>query len=189
MVALEAPSLLEGVLSLPRPCEWDRPRASAEQALAGQVLPTTRLEAWKYTDLAPLRDLDFAPGALSEVDIAPAILPEARGSRLVFVNGRYAPHASNVSNLPAGVRLLTLSAATEMARDLGTVATPAASDFFANLNLARFQDGALVVVPKGIQVEAPLHVVFMNHQEGSRPTYALPRLFVVLERGASATLV
>ena len=185
MVALEAP-LLEGILSLPRPGGWDALRAKAEAALA-PGLPTTKLEAWKYTDLAPLRDLEFAPGALAEVDVAASILPEARGSRLVFVNGHYAPHASSVANLPPGVRFLNLACASAMAKDLGSLAGD--EEFFANLNQARFTDGALVVVPKGVQVEAPLHVVFVSHQEGSVPTFALPRLFIVIERGASATVV
>ena len=187
MVALDAATLLEGILARTRPRGWQAQRSRAEAALDGQRLPTTRQEAWKYTDLAPLRDLDFAPGEACAVDVAASILPEARGSRLVFVNGHYAPHASNVSSLPAGVRFMNLASASEMARELGALADP--DDLFANLNQARFTDGALVVVPKGVQVEAPLHVVFVNHQEGSRPTFALPRLLVVIERGASATLV
>jgi Fe-S cluster assembly protein SufD len=187
MVALDAATLLEGILARPVPRGWEGQRARAGAALAGQSLPTTRLEAWKYTDLTPLRDLEFVPGEALGVDVASSILPEARGSRLVFVNGHFDPHASNVSNLPAGVRFMNLARASEMARELGTLAD--AGDLFANLNQARFTDGALLVVPKGVQVEAPLHALFVNHQEGARPTFALPRLFVVIERGASATLV
>jgi len=189
MVAVEPAPLLESILARPRPDGWAASRSAAETALGGLSLPTTRQEAWKYTDLAPLRDLEFAPGELMEVDITGAILPEARGSRLVFVNGHYAPHASNVSSLPAGVRFLNLACASEMARELGHLAAPGTGDCFCDLNLARFTDGALLIVPKGVQVETPLHVVFISQQSGSRPTIALPRLFVVIERGASATLV
>jgi Fe-S cluster assembly protein SufD len=189
MVALDAVPLLEGILSRTRPSCWESLRARAEAALAGADLPTTKQEDWKYVDLAPLRDLEFAPGEAFEADIAHVILPEARGSRLVFVNGHFAPHASNVTNLPAGVRFLNLTCASEMARDLGALAAPGDAGFFADLNLARFTDGALVVIPKGVQVEAPLHVVFVNRQEGAVPTFALPRLLVAVERGASATLV
>ena len=46
-----------------------------------------------------------------------------------------------------------------------------------------------MIVPKGIQVEPPLHVLFVSTQDGEQATCSLPRLFVVLERGASATLV
>lgn len=187
MVAVEAAPFAERLLALPRPCEWTELRERAEAALAGAALPTTRDEEWKYTDLAPLRELDLHPAPAAEADIAPHILPEARGSRLVFVNGRYAPHASNVASLPAGVRFMNLGCSSEMAKGLGTLAGPGL-DVFGDLNLARFQDGALLVVPKGVQVETPLHVVFLQ-KAGAEAAVSLPRLHVVLERGASATLV
>ncbi len=187
MVAVEAAPFAERLLALPRPCEWTELRAQAETALAGAALPGTHEEAWKYTDLAPLRGLDFGPAPAAEADIAPHILPEARGTRLVFVNGRYAPHASNVASLPPGVRLMNLGCSSEMAKGLGSLAG-AGQDPFSDLNLARFQDGALLVVPKGVRVEVPLHVVFLQ-QGGEAPAAVLPRLHVVLERGASAVLV
>lgn len=185
---LERP-LLPAILAQPRPAGWEPRRRQAEAALERQDWPGTGQETWKYTDLAALKALDFTPGTLAPVDIAARILPEARGSRLVFVNGRYDSHRSNTSNLPAGVRLLNLASASELAHDLGTLATPGGTDPFAELNTARFQDGALVIIPKGIHLEAPLHVLFISDQDGDQATCSLPRLFVVLERNASATLV
>jgi len=187
MAAVMEHPLLPGILARPRPAGWTALRGRAEQALERQPWPSTRLEAWKYTDLAALEGLDFSLGEAREVDIGPLILPEARGSRLVFVNGRFDSHRSNTSNLPAGVRLLNLASATEMAHDLGSLAC-ARADLFGELNTARFQDGALVIIPKGVRVEAPLHVLFVSEAGGQTPA-SLPRLFVVLERDASATLV
>jgi len=189
MAAVMERPLLPAILAQPRPAGWGPRRRQAETALEGQDWPGTGQETWKYTDLAALKALDFTPGALAAVDIAAGILPEARGSRLVFVNGRYDSHHSNTSNLPAGVRLLNLASASELAHELGTLATPGGTDPFAELNTARFQDGALVIIPKGIHLEAPLHVLFISDQDGGQPTCSLPRLFVVLERNASATLI
>ena len=188
MAAVMERPLLPAILAQPRPAGWEARRAAAEAALEGQDWPATRQEAWKYTDLAALKSLDFVPGTLAAVDIGPRILPEARGSRLVFVNGRFDSHHSNTANLPAGVRFMNLAAATELAHELGSLATPGGPDPFAELNTARFQDGALVIIPKGVQLEAPLHVLFVS-APGAGPTCSLPRLFVVLERDASATLV
>ena len=187
MAAVLDCQLLEAALAVPAPGLWPALRHGAGQALTGQGLPTTRQETWKYTDLAPLRAVAFVPGARREVDIAPMILPEARGSRLVFVNGHYDSHRSNVTNLPAGVRFLNLACAPDLAHELGTLGLP--GDCFADLNSARFQDGALVIVPKGVQVEVPLHVLFVSDQEGPEATTGLPRLFVVMEKGAQLTLV
>jgi len=187
MVAVLDNQLLEAALAAPVPAPWPALRVKAQAALAGRSLPTTRQETWKYTDLAALRALSFVPGARRDVDIAPMILPEARGSRLVFVNGHYDSHRSNVTNLPAGVRFMNLASAPDLAHELGALTRP--GDVFADLNSARFQDGALVIVPKGVQVEVPLHVVFVSDQEGPEATSSLPRLFVVLEKGAQLTLV
>ncbi len=187
-------SLLPAVAAQARPSGWEPLRVRAEAALAGQDWPTTRQEAWKYTDLSVLKAMAFAPAFPAGVDIGPLILPEARGSRLVFVNGHCVAPRSNTSNLPPGLRLLNLASASELAHELGDLAGPgpqaqADADPFAALNTARFRDGALVIVPKGMQVEPPLHLLFVSSQEGGQATCSLPRVFVVLERGASATLV
>jgi len=189
MAAVMERPLLPAILARPRPAGWNALRGLAEAALDRQDWPTRKQEAWKYTDLTGLEALEFTAGKPAEVDIGPQILPEARGSRLVFVNGHFDPHRSNTSNLPQGVRLLNLASASEMATDLGSLAQPGGSDLFANLNTARFQDGALVIIPKGVRVEAPLHVLFISDPGGEGATASLPRLFVVLERNASATLV
>ncbi|HQL47457.1 MAG TPA: hypothetical protein PLC09_02190, partial [Holophaga sp.] len=103
-MAVAAPaSLLGDLLALPRPGHWPDLRARAEAALEGRDLPTTREEAWKYTDLKPLREFAFRPSA-APAPGAPAMLPEAPGTRIAFLNGAFAPHLSNLSALPPGVR-------------------------------------------------------------------------------------
>lgn len=177
------------LLAAPRPADWAAVRAAAEVALQGRDLPTTRDEDWKYTDLKVFRALQSEPGAAVPVDIAAHILPEARGTRLVFVNGHFDPHASNTSALPPGVRLLPLAQATEAAKVVGSLSEPAQRDVFANLNTARFQDGALLLIPKEVRVEGVLHVLFVATQTGDAPSCSLPRVAVVLERNAEATLL
>ncbi|HJU83846.1 MAG TPA: Fe-S cluster assembly protein SufD [Holophagaceae bacterium] len=181
--------LKEGLLGLARPQGWGALRAAAEAALVEQTLPSTRMEDWKYLDLSPLAGLSFAPGQPAEVDIRERILPEARGTRLVFVNGRHDPHHSCASALPAGVRMLHLASASEGAPQLGTLLEPGAADFFTALNTARFTDGAYLFVPRGVKVEAPLHLLFLSHQEGAQATFTQPRILVVLERGAELELI
>jgi Fe-S cluster assembly protein SufD len=189
MAAPTACSTLPELLSAPRPAEWEPLRKAAETALETQELPTTRQEDWKYTDLKALRETSFAPGQPREVDLKERILPEARGTRLVFVNGHFDAHHSNVSALPPGVRMLRLASASEAACALGTLANGEDRGYFANLNTARFTDGAFLFVPKNIRVEPVLHVLFVSDQAGDQATCSLPRLLVVLERGASLNLV
>src|SRR6185312_2044059 len=98
------------------------------------------------------------------------------------------PHHSCVSGLPAGVRLMSLAQASEAASALGTVLDAATMDPFAALNTARFADGAFVFVPRGVKVEAPLHLLFITKATDG-PVLALPRLLIVLERGAELELI
>ena len=184
----ESCPLLE-LLAAPRPADWEALRQTAETRLQDQTFPTTKDEDWKYIDLKELRDTTFTPGKVAEVEIAEHILPEARGTRLVFANGHFAPHLSNTSALPPGVRMLHLASASEAAMGLGALATPASSDVFANLNHARFTDGAYLFVPKHVRVEAPLHVLFVASQEGPAATCSLPRLNILLERDAEAQII
>jgi len=182
-----ASSLVGDLLALPRPEGWEGLRLAAEARAEKLSLPTTKQEDWKYLDLSPLSDLAFKPAPAAEADIRDRILPEARGGRLVFVNGRPDPHHSCVSGLPAGVRLMPLSQASEAASALGTVLDPAAMDAFAALNTARFQEGAFLFVPRGVKVESPLHLLFLVKAE--EPVFTLPRILIVLERGAELELI
>ncbi|HXC16059.1 MAG TPA: Fe-S cluster assembly protein SufD [Holophagaceae bacterium] len=179
---------LGDLLALPRPGGWTALRQVAEARVERLGLPTTKQEDWKYLDLSALTEQAFRPAPTVEVDIRERILPEARGGRLVFVNGHPDPHHSCVSGLPAGVRLMPLSHASEAASALGTVLDATAMDAFAALNTARFTDGAFVFVPRGVKVESPLHLLFIT-QEADGPVVALPRLLIVLERGAELELI
>lgn len=188
MSVATAPGLIADLLALPRPEGWAALREAAEARAERLGLPTAKQEDWKYLDLSALADRAFRPAPPVEVDIRERILPEARGGRLVFVNGHPDPHHSCVSGLPAGVRLMSLAQASEAASALGTVLDPGTMDAFAALNTARFTDGAFVFVPRGVKVEAPLHLLFIT-QETDGPVLALPRLLIVLERGAELELI
>ncbi|HJV91008.1 MAG TPA: Fe-S cluster assembly protein SufD [Holophagaceae bacterium] len=186
MDAVASCTLLDQALTGPRPEGWAPLRAEAETRLQGRDLPTSRQEDWKYLDLSELRAFEPKAGGLATVDIKDAILPEARGNRLVFVNGRYEAHHSCISGLPAGVRFMPLRKAEDAAAKLGQIARAFEGDAFLDLNTARFEDGALLFVPRNVKVEAPLHLLSITQGDG---LLAQPRLLLILERGAEARLV
>ncbi len=178
-------NLLEELLSGPRPAEWASLREAAERRLEGLDLPTSADEDWKYTDLKGLKALSFVPAPVATIDISGHLLPEMVGTRQVFVNGHYAPHASCASALPAGVRFLPMTTASEACHALGNLGLE--KTFLEDLNTARFQDGAVLLVPKNLKVALPLHLLFATKAES--PCVVFPRLLVVLERGAELELV
>jgi len=184
MTAAVESGLLPDLLSAPRPSGFEALRKAAEEALADRSLPTTHDEAWKYTDLKALKAIRFSPAPVADVDIREHILPETKGSRMVFVNGHFDARHTCLSALPAGVRMLNLAVACEAAKHLDSLAID--GDVFAQLNTARFADGACIFVPKGLRVEPTLHLLFT----GSGHEVAFyPRVHVVLEKGAELHLV
>ena len=185
--AVVGSNLLADLLSGPRPAEWEQLRMDAEARLEGRGLPTTADEDWKYTDLKALAAIAFGPAPKATVDISTYLLPEMVGTRQVFVNGRHAPHASCASAVPAGVRFFPMSAASEACHTLGTVGAGVARSLFEDLNTARFEDGAVILVPKNLKVALPLHLLFITKAEA--PAAVFPRLLVVLDRGAELELV
>ncbi len=190
---------LEALLAARQPLAQAAPaglvalRQAAEARLEHLSLPTVRDEDWRFANLKPLRAIAFtpapAPAAPSPEAIAPFLLPEADASYLVFLNGHFAPELSQVSGLPAGVTVTSLAGAQgqgeQVARQLGRLA---GTDAFTTLNAALATDGALVVIPRGTVVSAPIHLLFIG-VPAEQPLAASPRVLVVAEAGATLTLV
>ncbi|MBR8833097.1 MAG: Fe-S cluster assembly protein SufD [Stigonema ocellatum SAG 48.90 = DSM 106950] len=169
-------------------------RDRAALVVRQSTLPTTRDEEWRLTDLSSLRQVQFNVETVnlrSVEDITPLILPEAAHSRLVFVNGVYAPELSAVAGLPDGVLVSNLAGLpVEMlsrVRDYLACAT-GAQEVFTALNTTGMTDVAVVWVGKNVVVETPIHVLFIS-AAGETPTLCLPRCLVVAETGSQVSLV
>ena len=171
-------------------------RQAAMDRFAAAGFPTTRQEDWKYTNVAPIARQPFhlaaAPDVVSPEAIAPFTFGEAGWSQLVFVDGHFAPALSSLAGLPDGVRVASLAEAlgageAPLEAHLGRHADDAASGFTA-LNTAFLHDGALVYVPSGRIVEAPIHLLFVSTARD--PLAAThPRVLVLLGRASAATVV
>ena len=167
-------------------------RAEAVERVGALTLPTTRDEEWRFTDIFPLTKLSFQPLRtairLQAADIEQFYLEEA-ATRLVFVDGVYAPRLSSVAtsggvvvaNLSAGV--VTHAAAIEP--HLGRH-TEFRNNVFAALNTAFLHDGALIEVARDVSVAAPVHLLFIATQKEVAST---PRCLVIAESGSSVTLI
>lgn len=145
-------------------CGNDARRVELDAALQAG-LPGPRAEAWKYTSLRQLERRSFQPAPLVPTLIDAALLDEIPSPRLVFVNGRPSDALSDLSTLPDGVRLDTLSAslaAGDEAQQLLGRRFEGSDEIFARLNAALADEGVLVRVQEGAQIEAPLHLVFIG---------------------------
>ena len=129
--------------------------------------------------------------ALAAVDTARFAFAGLGGSRLVFVNGHFAPELSAITKHP-GVKFGSLAAAMGDDADfvkqhLGRYANTTDHAFRA-LNAAFFADGAFIVVPKNVTVEEPVHLLFIAGV-GEDGAAAHPRNLIVAEAGSRLQVV
>ena len=159
--------------------------------------PTVHEEDWKYTNTSPIARATFTPSFGS----APSLNGELRkftfeesgASQLVFVNGVFQSESSSTANLLTGVVVTNMADA---------IAQPQyeillRSDFengrqgngFTSLNAALFVSGAFVLIPRGVEIKTPIHLLFVSHATNGDATAAFPRVHVIAEENSSATIV
>jgi Fe-S cluster assembly protein SufD len=110
----------------------------------------------------------------------------------VFVGGAFRADLSSVGTLPEGAVVTSLgealaSQAGLLERYLGKVGVTDANPFQA-LNTAFLADGLVVHVPKGVAIAEPIEVVFVG-SGSENPTMHHPRILIIVEANAEATLV
>ncbi|MCF7749676.1 Fe-S cluster assembly protein SufD [Bacillus subtilis subsp. subtilis] len=171
-------------------CGSDARRAELDAALQAG-LPGPRAEAWKYTSLRQLERRSFSPAPLAATDVDTALLADIPSPRLVFVNGRPSDALSDIAALPAGVQLQTLSSALAAGDDalrfLGR-RFERSDEVFARLNAALADEGVVVRVDDGAQVELPLQLVFISVAGGADLSWH-HRHLIELRAGAALGVV
>jgi Fe-S cluster assembly protein SufD len=168
-----------------------RRRRDAIEQFAARGFPTRSDEDWKYTDVRPLALQRFGSAPRVAVDAA-ALAPYLFDAhRLVFVDGRYAPALSSRSGVPRGVRLGSLAEHLRSAPDalearLGRY-VGAARHGFAALNLAFAEDGAVIEIARGVDLERPIQLLFVAN--GAKDTARHLRHLIAFGDGARAAVI
>lgn len=189
------------VLTLPAPDTeplWlSQARANAIADFRSAGIPTLRDEDWRFTNVAPLAEFDLKPAGRDAwhgvTKAALETLPFASipGTKLVFINGVFAPELSALPATPvSGVKVVNLAKA--LATEPALVRkhlfghADAGKNAFSVLNRGYFQDGAFVHVAAR-SVADPIQVIFAS-TAGDRET-SHPRNLIVAERGSRATVI
>ncbi|HEY1786819.1 MAG TPA: Fe-S cluster assembly protein SufD [Verrucomicrobiae bacterium] len=160
--------------------------------------PTLHDEDWRFTNIAPIAALPFQPARAAAVNGAESsVLSRAAfaglpGSRLVFVNGFFAPKLSRLQDNPNGVMVDSLSAALTrdaaiVEKHLGKYARTS-DNAFAALNQAFFTDGTFIYVPDGVEMVEPVQVIYISSAKQSGETIQ-PRNLIIMGANSKATIV
>ncbi len=162
--------------------------------------PTTKLEDWRFTNVASLAKQDFiapltprVPGQVHDAgELAAQALLDDSFHRLVFINGRFAAEFSRIGELPEGVQVNHLeqvlrTQADQIGEQLGQQASLENASLTA-LNTAMFQDGAVISVAAGVQLETPIHLVFITERD-EQAVASFPRSLIKLGKGSNVQVL
>ena len=170
-----------------------RDEALARFAAGG--FPTTRDEEWRFTPVSAIVTTPFVQAEAVQTDaaaLAPHLFGGSVAAELVFVNGRFAPSLSTVTNLPAGLEAGSLAQllATRAAivEPWLTQSSRGQSSAFTALNTAFMEDGAFVEIARDRVIDRPVHVVFYS-TGGAAPAVSHPRLLVVAGEHSEASAI
>ena len=165
--------------------------------VAEHGFPTLKDEDWRYTRLGPILDIPFEPAAAgvghrlssSAID---ALAADLCGTRLVFVNGHFAPELSWLAELPEGATVTNLASvlAEEAERLEPLFSRPPGPHHhaFTALNAALTEDGAFVHLRAGTTVGEPIELVFFSDTGGS-PLVSSPRSLVLAGPSSRVAIV
>jgi Fe-S cluster assembly protein SufD len=167
-------------------------RARAHARLQELGLPSTKVEAWKYTNLQALAKLEPVPAeGLPAIDLdrLEQLLPaELAGFRIVLGNGRWRADLARLDGLPSGVEVTPLAqAAPELVADSLRRADGDLSAINA-LNAAYASDGVVIRLQPGVRLEQPLHLVLVNQGADAVPAIHA-RVIVLAGAGSEGTLI
>ena len=138
-------------------------------------LPSTKDEAWRFTDLKGFDPDAFSANGAAGVATAPGMLElEAAGVVRVSEGGL------EIERAPAGIRFEPLGDHPRLGELVGS------DEKFAAHNAALWEHGLLVHVPKGVVLEQPLYVRIVNDVEGGSLFW---RLLVVAEPESRFTVI
>lgn len=171
-------------------------RARAWQAFEELPYPTTKDEAWRRTDIRRLNNDFQLPRSGVYEDLAPVperllkpLVSEQHGGQIILLPGGL-EHNVDPSLAEEGVIFTDLETAAreypdQLSRVMGQIVKPSDGKFAA-LTGALTRNGIFVYVPRGVQVEQPLHSLMWAAGSGLAH---FSHLLVWLEEGASLTYV
>lgn len=179
------------------PDTLQRLRAEAMQRFTDGGFPTTKDEAWRFTSLRRLTQVDWTradrPQQATLDQLKTTVdhyaLQDEAATTLVFVNGVLQENLSRRA-LPAGVSVLSLqeAAAQDWFEAAFTIDPGAAVSCLPDLNSALAEAATVLVVAPDTQLVNPLEIIHLSCGLSAERA-VFPRTLVLARRHAQATVL
>jgi Fe-S cluster assembly protein SufD len=155
-------------------------------------IPTSKHEAWKYTNLNPLFGKGFEPivSPAAIPTIAIHTFPFIKANRLVFIDGTYSEQHSHIIDKHVVISSLQqeLKNNNPLIPQYFSKAAGFENESLTALNTSFALDGALVHVPKNTVLEFPVLLIYVS--SGNQETgIAQPRNLFVAEAHSQVAVI
>lgn len=171
-------------------------RPAAARVLEDHGLPSVKDELYRHTDLEKLLSPDFGVNiGRVRIDVNPSEtfrcdVPQLSTSLFLIINDSFAETRGCREMLPAGVEVMSLAAYSRqnpefVAKYYGTLAD--LDNPIVALDTLLCQDGVVVRVRKGVNVESTIQIV--NILRNDAPLLAARRVLIVMEEDSEAKIL
>ena len=159
-------------------------------------LPKFRSEEYKYTNISKALDKVFGEQIIAaepniskeEID---SILPDDLNANLIIIlNGKYSKNYSNIES----VHGLSVMGFNEAKRSNGNILNNISSSFdkifdpFVALNTASLNDGIVIKIESGIQINKPLHIAYVSDTKTNQ-SFQHPRALIIADNNSEFSLI
>lgn len=158
-------------------------------------IPHHRLETWKHADLQSLFEVDYKPYLhLTDVtlpEIEFYLTPHIKCSKLVFINGYYAPHLSHKLQ---ELHDVTITHLHHLAKTQPSLLAELIEDsmqepsFFHQLNSAFTTDGPFIIIPENYKAAFPI-IIYYFILDNQQPSMVNSQTHIYVEKNAGATII
>jgi len=152
--------MLEGLNSTGLPVN-PSDKSLAESVLENVSVPTTRVEAWKYTRLAKLSKKKYQQNS-SVVESINSFSMDENAHTLVFVNGVFNAELSSKASID-GVKMNLLSDLNE----IPSAQTKIEGEIFNAMNTAFLSGGVEVLIEKNKIIEKAIQIIHIIKEDAS----------------------
>ena len=170
-------------------------RTKAIKNFEQEGFPTKKLENWKYTSLKKTLQHDYKlfpskSQTLEFKDIESFLINDIESYKIIFVDGKYCSHLSETTHDGMDICILS-SALTQSKYDLvieNYFNKISKKDGITSLNTAFSSEGSYIHIPKNIQVDKPIQIIYFSTGKDESVFYQ-PRNLIVVDENSQVEII
>ncbi len=192
--------LLASFMAFENQVDMDHPvhdiRSEAIRNFESRGFPHRKMEAWKYTSLAPLQKVDFSlfpkeDNTLDYREVKQYFLHEVDTYKIVFIDGIYSSYLSETTHDGVDICLMSSALNKPMYRPIIDVyfnKVASREESLTSLNTAFTREGAYIYIPKNKAPRKPVEILHLS--TGNEASLLLqPRNLIVVEENAELQVI